>query len=227
MLRVPKIVAFDVDGTLLRGPTVCQCLASAVGKSDEMERFEALTSLDDISEARHTMLSWYRGRSREELIGHLCGSAKLAPGARDGVAALRATGVKVALVSITWEFAVEWLRELLGADYAVGTRWREEEGIEHFWPHDKARWLAELLEASGLNSSDLVAVGDSAGDLPMLEMAGAGYFVGAAAPDLPAHVRHWPDADIAELSRTLIGAGWHKFAAWHPESETFGQSDLR
>jgi len=42
------LVAFDLDGTLLRGSTVCECIADGLGRRAEMARFERLTAQDDI-----------------------------------------------------------------------------------------------------------------------------------------------------------------------------------
>ncbi|MFI5385091.1 MAG: HAD family hydrolase [Fimbriimonadales bacterium] len=201
---VPGLVAFDVDGTLLRGPTICQCLARALGRAEEMEAFERLSTREDIAKARAVMLDWYRPHQRSVLLEHLRSSVTLAPGAREGIKLLRASGVKVALVSITWEFAVEWLRAELGADFAVGTKWLAGDEIGHFWPENKANWLTEMLLSCSLCVADLAAVGDSTSDLPMLQLAGRGYFVGVCAPVLPPHVEHWPHANIADIAQDFL-----------------------
>ena len=198
-----KLVAFDADGTLLRGQTICECIAAGIGKQDEMHAFEQLTSVAEIAVARAKMISWYRSHDRATLLRYLR-TVTWAPGARQGVAHLKRVGVQVALVSITWQFAVEWLATELGADFAVGTRWRDDDEIEHFWPEDKAGWLAERATRLGLRPAEIVAVGDSAGDLPMLKFAGAGYYVGRNAPALPSHVKHWPAADIADIVCDLL-----------------------
>lgn len=203
-LKKVKLVAFDADGTLLRGQTICQCLAVGIGKQREMQVFEELTSVADITAARTKMISWYRSCDRATLLRYLR-TATLAPGARQGVAKLKRFGVQVALVSITWQFAVEWLATDLGADFAVGTRWREEDDeVEHFWPEDKAAWLAKKAAELHLRPAEIVAIGDSAGDLPMLKFAGGGYYVGQTAPELPSHVKHWPAADIADIASDLL-----------------------
>ena len=168
-----------------------------------MQQFEGLTSKADITVAREKMISWYRSYDRATLLRHLQ-KATLAPGARQGVLDLKRAGVQVALVSITWQFAVEWLATELGADVAVGTRWRDDGAIDHFWPQSKADYLADRAATLGLSPAQIVAVGDSAGDLPMLEFAGAGYYVGRDAPELPSHVKHWPAADIEHIVRDLL-----------------------
>jgi phosphoserine phosphatase len=120
------------------------------------------------------------------------------------VAILRRAGIQVALVSITWQFAVEWLAAELGADWAVGTQWCDDDEIVHFWSADKATWLARRAAELYLHPAQVAAVGDSAGDLPMLEYAGTSYFVGRDPTNLPAHVKHWPAADLSDLVRDLL-----------------------
>jgi len=153
--------------------------------------------------ARAEMISWYRPHDMPTLL-RLVRSVTFAPGAREGVAALKRLGVRVALVSITWQFALDWLASELGVDCAVGTRWREDGTIAHFWPGDKPTWLAQQAAKFGLGRAEIAAVGDSAGDLPMLSYAGIGYFVGRDRLDLPAHVRHWPAGDISEIVRDML-----------------------
>jgi phosphoserine phosphatase len=118
---------------------------------------------------------------------------------------LRRRGIKVALVSITWRFAVEWLARELNADFAMGSDWLDTGEVSDFWPEDKASWLSSLLTRLAIAPEDIVAVGDSAGDLPMLRLAGRGYYVGVAMPEPLSHVRHRPNADIDHLVDDMIG----------------------
>jgi phosphoserine phosphatase len=208
MTMPPKLVAFDVDGTLLRGETICECPARGIGKIQEMRAFERLTSLPEIWAARRVMAAWCQsstGGNREALLAHL-DMAQLAPGARTGVRRLRSKGIKIAFVSISWKFAVEWLAQDLGADFFVGTDWLETGEVMDFWPSDKATWLLSLLEKLSVNPNDTIVIGDSAGDLPILKVVGRGYYVGAVMPEELPHVRHRPFADINDLVEDMIGA---------------------
>ncbi len=198
-----ELVAFDVDGTLLRGPTLCECIAAGIGKLEAMRAIERLTARSEITAARYEMLSWYRRHDRPALLRH-ARNATLAPGARAGIGALQQAGVRVVMVSITWQFALEWLAEELAIERIVGTRWGTDDSIEHFWPEDKPAWLAQCAAEFGLLPAQVAAVGDSAGDLAMLNWAGTGYFVGSTHPALPAHVHHWPGADIAAVARDIL-----------------------
>src|SRR5262249_62175934 len=88
-------------------------------------------------------------------------SLTLAPGAHKGFALLRHSGVRSAIVSITWEFAAEWLAETLHADYYAGTRFRDDGSVDHFWPEDKGAWLERLMRKLCFGRDQTAAVGDS------------------------------------------------------------------
>lgn len=199
-----KIVAFDMDGTLLRGKTACELLADGIGRSEEMQAFERLSSRKDIATARAVMTEWYKLHQMADLIHHLA-LAKFAPGAHEGIALLRKSGIRVILVSISWQFAVESIAKHLGADEAIGTCWRVDGSIDHFWPEDKAQWLQRKMTTQGLSRNALAAVGDSTGDIPMLSLASTGFFVGNDMPAELPHIVHRPNAPIDEISRSLLG----------------------
>jgi hypothetical protein len=81
------LAVFDLDGTLLRGPTVCEVLAWALGRLDHMRRLEALIaglSDIDIAAAREEMVRWYQGIPLADLTSQLR-SVTLAPRASEGI----------------------------------------------------------------------------------------------------------------------------------------------
>jgi HAD superfamily phosphoserine phosphatase-like hydrolase len=169
-----RLAAFDLDGTLLRGDTVCEALARKLGHLERMRELEATQEerqdRDSLLFLRKELAAYYQGVPALELRSYLS-TLTLAPGAREGFALLRQAGIVTAIVSITWEFAVEWVATELGADYYVGTRFLDDGSIEHFWPEDKAVWLADLMRRRGIRREETVAVGDSWRDVPMLEAA--------------------------------------------------------
>jgi len=197
------LVAFDLDGTLLRGDTACETIARRLGRYDEMRAFEALTDRAAIADARREMAAWYRAADVRDLGAALQGRA-LAPGAEPAFALLRQWGIRTAIVSITWEFAVEAVAHRLGADDWVGTRLHPDGEVADFWPEDKPSWLAGLAEGYGLPASRVAAVGDSAGDAAMLRWAGRALCVGEALPaDLQGVAGHLPGADLMEVVAAL------------------------
>jgi phosphoserine phosphatase len=171
-----------------------------------MREFEQFRTIVEITAARAEMAGWYEGRSQAELCGPLA-DATLAPGVHAGFAHLRQHGIVTALVSITWDFAVAWFARTLNVDYYVGTRLAEDGTIAHFWPDDKARWLRALAADLGVALDQIAAVGDSSGDVPMLQAVGLPYFVGQDLPPELHAATHMPDGDIDRIARSIIAAG--------------------
>ena len=204
-----KLAAFDLDGTLLRGDTVCEAIANGIGQLGRMRQFETLRAaaqIEEVKAARNEMAAWYAPYTVTELCTHLP-SLALAPGAQDGLKLLRGHNFKIAIVSITWEFAVEWFCRRLGADYFVGTRLSSNGQITHFWPDDKPRWLQELALNLDIDLDEVVAVGDSSGDIPMLRAVGHPYWVGHTVPmELETRATHHPNGDIRLLAQGIVNS---------------------
>jgi phosphoserine phosphatase len=201
-----RLVAFDLDGTVLRGDTVCQVLAKALGHEAELRRLEAAHERQrdraSLRALRDTLAGHYRAVTPEALASHLS-RLTLAPGSRDVFARLHAQGVATAIVSLTWDFAAERVARELGVAHWLGTRLGEDGRIGHVWPEDKARWLADLMGRLEIDRAHVAAVGDSWRDVEMFGVAGRSYYVG---PALPAgcDAIHVPGGDLREVARLLL-----------------------
>lgn len=160
-------------------------------------------SHEDVAAAREEMATWFAGMDGEACCAPLT-AVRLAPGAEDAFALLRAHGVLTAIVSITWEFAVEWFARSLCADHWVGTRLADDGRVHHFWPADKASWLRELMKQHGVPAERVAAVGDSRGDIELLHVAGRSIYVGAELPPELNGALHLPDGNILSLARSLL-----------------------
>jgi len=100
LVRSPiALVAFDLDGTLLRGDTVCQAIARQMGHLDRMNEFEQRSHTDEIAAARSELAGYYASSSRDQLLSYLeC--CQLAPGTESAFALLKQHGIQTAIVSI-------------------------------------------------------------------------------------------------------------------------------
>ena len=199
--RAVRLAAFDLDGTLIRGPTICESLAAHLGKLPRMREIEQLRDVADIRAARQEMLAWY-GEPLDALCAHLS-RVSVAPGAAEAFESLAQQGIHTAIVSITWSFAVAWFARRFGAGGWIGTDACRGE-IQHFWPSDKPVWLARHADALGIDLRDVAAVGDSIGDVPMLAAVGHPFFIGAELPREIAHAVHAPNADLRDIARLML-----------------------
>ena len=206
MVMAVRLVAFDLDGTITRGATICEGLAARLGQLERMREIERMTARADIHAARDEMFRWYGPRPIEAPWDDLPGVV-LAPGALDAFTALTARGVSTAIVSITWSFAVEAFARRLGANAWVGTGVSATGCIDHFWPEDKPVWLRWHAAALGIALTDVAAVGDSTSDVPMLAAVGYPVFVGRDRPPAIAHAEHSPDGNLREIVERLLHVG--------------------
>jgi HAD superfamily phosphoserine phosphatase-like hydrolase len=204
MARRPvRLVAFDLDGTLLRGPTICEVLAAKLGMQDRMHEIEQMRDIADIRAARQEMLTWYGGVPLDQLRSELT-RVEIAPGATQAFRLLETRGVHTVIISVTWAFAVEWFARRFGAEAWVGTTVTNAGSIGHFWPDDKPIWLADYSNKRGVELTEVAAIGDSYGDVPMLARVGHPVYVGAHLPAEIAHSLHRPNADMREIAEALL-----------------------
>lgn len=199
------VAVFDLDGTLLRGDTVCEVLAKPLGRLAEMKRFEQLTTEADVADARAQMVEWYQANTIDALHRHLR-NARWAPGAKEAILQLQKANVLVAIASITWKFAVRWYAQELNVQHYLGTDVAPDGKIIHVWGRDKARWLQELAALHATASERTAAVGDSAGDTEMLCAAELRFFVGKTLDPKLTSVVHLEDADLRLVSERIIDA---------------------
>ena len=197
------IVAFDFDGTLLCGRTVCELLAEPLGRSSEMRRFEALSSNGDIADSRVEMAKWYEGIEEQELLAPLA-NATWRTGAREALRLLQAGGIEVVVASITWRFAIEHLVKPLGIGSVLGVDLGRGKDIRHVWPSDKGRWLKSLAEERGVGMQRIAAVGDSINDRHLFETASLRFFVGTGPiPDVRGLAVR-TEGDILGIGREIL-----------------------
>jgi HAD superfamily phosphoserine phosphatase-like hydrolase len=195
-----RLVVFDLDGTLIRGRTICEVVADGLGHRDRMRILEGARSRPETIAAREEMAGWYQDVPAETLRA-LSLDADLAPGALEGCELLRDCGVDLAIASMTWSFGVEAMAEMLDIERCLGTTFHADGRIDHVFAEDKASWI----EGLGVPHDEIAGVGDSARDLPMLDVVGLPIFVGTERIDgLPPRTVHLPDADILEVARVVL-----------------------
>jgi HAD superfamily phosphoserine phosphatase-like hydrolase len=199
------VAVFDLDGTLLRGDTVCEVLARPLGRLEEMRRFERLKTEASIMDARAHMVGWYRARTTRALEAYLS-EAHWAPGAYEAIQQLQKAGIVVGIASITWKFAVRWFAERLDISHHLGTDVRASGEIVHVWGRDKARWLKDLSVSHDVGRERTAAIGDSPGDAEMLAEAGLRFYVGADPVPEVTGLIHLPGADLRRVSERIVEA---------------------
>ena len=83
-----------------------------------------------------------------------------------------------------------WVHQKYGFDYSISNDLLEENGILtgkvriQVYYDKKAEWVKRILERFGVRPEETIAIGDSRGDLDMLQMAGFSIAFNSSCQDL-------------------------------------------
>lgn len=187
--RNPGLAVFDMDSTLIQQEVIDE-LARAVGLYDECA---AITAAAMRGEAPYTDFAASL-RARVKLLKGVPLSIwsdlkkdviTFTPGARELIKALRGLGWKTAVLSGGFMPLAEWVKSELGLDFALANFLQEDnekqcltgeliDGKDIVDGDMKRTVLIRLAEEYGIAKERIVAVGDGANDLKMMEAAGLG-----------------------------------------------------
>jgi phosphoserine phosphatase len=188
-LRDFKLVAFDMDSTLINIECVDEIAAAAGRKAEVAAITEAAMrgEIADYQDSLRRRLALLRGVPLSALEAVYAQHLQLNPGVEVFVAACQAAGLKTLLVSGGFTFFSERIRTRLGLDFARANQLELEDGpqgpclsgrlVPRPWGEivdgaEKRRVLLEVAELMGIPLAQTIAVGDGANDLPMMGVAG-------------------------------------------------------
>jgi phosphoserine phosphatase len=186
--RAMRLIVIDVDSTLVQGEVV-ELLAAHSGHRDEVSRIteRAMRGELDFEESLRERVALLKGipaSALDEVYGELV----LAPGARTLVRTLRRLGYRFALVSGGFSQITDRLAEDLGIHYSRANELEVVDGLltgrivgDVVDRAGKAEALRSFAAQVGVPVESVVAIGDGANDLDMLEVAGLGIAYNAKA----------------------------------------------
>lgn len=179
--RNRRLFAFDMDSTLIQGEVIDE-LARLHGVGDKVSAITAAAMRGelDFTQSFTRRIGLLRGLP-EARVRELLHTIPLAEGAERLISTLKSLGYKTAVLSGGFTFFGEHLQKLLGLDYVFANQLQIVNGAvtgkvfgEIVDGRRKAALLQALAEKENISLDQVVAVGDGANDLPMLNLAGMG-----------------------------------------------------
>jgi phosphoserine phosphatase len=179
--RSKRLVVMDMDSTLITIEVIDE-LARAAGVADAVSKIteRAMHGDMDYDESLRQRVGLLRGLD-VAVLDRIAANLPLTEGAETLIRVLKRLGFSIAVISGGFSRAADVLKRRLGIDYAYSNNLEVVEGKltgRVVGPIVNAQRKAELLEtiaqAEGVLLDQVIAVGDGANDLLMLERAGLG-----------------------------------------------------
>lgn len=186
--RSRRLVAFDMDSTLIQSEVIVE-FAREMGVHQEVQEVTeaAMRGEIDFTESLEKRCQLLKGFKSSE-IDKVYSRIQITPGAEELIRLIKKLGYKVALLSGGFTCIAERLKQRLGLDYCFANELEFKNGAltgNILGPVVDARRKAELLEViaqqEGISRDQVIAIGDGANDLEMLERAGLGIAFNAKA----------------------------------------------
>jgi phosphoserine phosphatase len=179
--RNRRMIVFDMDSTLIQTEVINE-LARVHGVTEQVAQITeaAMNGELDFDQSLRRRLGLLKGLDTG-VMDNIARSLPLTPGAERLVHTVRSLGYKTAILSGGFTYFGEFLKSKLSIDYVFANELQIENGAltgEVVGPivngQRKAQLLKEIAQREGIRLEQVVAVGDGANDLPMLNVAGLG-----------------------------------------------------
>ena len=175
-----KLVVFDLDNVIIDGEAIDEIGKLANVEDDIAEITEkAMQGEIDFETSIKDRVQLLEGTSIEE-VEKVAEDLPLMPGACETVKCLKDKGVDVAIISGSFDVVADKVSDKLGVDTVYTNSFTVEDGKltgEVTGPlvsGSKLDVLKDHVEEAGITLDEVVAVGDGANDISMIESAGCG-----------------------------------------------------
>lgn len=179
--RNRRLFAFDMDSTLIQGEVIDE-LAKLAGVGADVARITEAAMRGELNfdESFTRRVGLLRGLPVEK-VNSLLNAIPLAEGAERLIRTLKLLGYKTVILSGGFNFFARSLQQRLGIDEYHSNELEIASGLVtgRVVPpiingERKAALLREIAQREGISLEQVVAVGDGANDIPMLNLAGMG-----------------------------------------------------
>ena len=187
-----KLVIFDLDGTLTQERSIWEYIHKKLGKwYGFAEEYQDLFLAGKISykEFCERDAHVWKGMKLEELL-EIVKAVPFHPGVNELINFLKQKGLNLSMVSSGLSLLTNWVHQRYGFDYSVSNNLLHENGVLtgkvkiQVYFDKKAEWVRKILNQFEVKPEEVIAVGDSRGDIDMFQMVGFSIAFNSSCKDL-------------------------------------------
>jgi phosphoserine phosphatase len=187
-----KLVVFDLDGTLTRERSIWEYihirLEKWYGFAEEYQK-QFLAGKISYEEFCERDAQVWKGMRVEELL-EIVKTVPFHPGADELIACLKQKGLKLSVVSSGLSILSNWVHQKYGFDYSVSNDLVQDNGVLtgkvkiQVYYDKKAEWVERISKRFNVKPEEVIAIGDSIGDIDMFQMVGFSVAFNSSCSDL-------------------------------------------